>query len=291
MVPRNPSNAWIASEVGSLTLGKRRGRPDGLFPRRHKRASPFGDIEELPIPDRLASRATKTGSKTRDLAEQPGIKHLVESDLDPLAELATGVDADGRERSARLVGPDPLRLRRCGPVGWRCVGQSQNLDGTEYAPRVRKIDHHGSARVCSHQFRSQHVNIGLLELNPHRVIGWGELERINQRSEVEARSAGDHNVALACDRRIEDLVSGPLELRSGVFLRRVGHIDKVVGESVAGSCVGLCRTDVHPAKHLHRVDREDLCAKAVSDRLRQIGLPGRSGPEDGVDAQAGTPSR
>ena len=108
---------------------------------------------------------------------------------------------------------------------------------------------------------------------------------------MEAGASGDHNRSGRRLDPIEDIDPGSLEFRDRVFICWIGDVDEVVDESLPGTGIRLRRSDVHPAEHLHRVDRENLCSDSVGDRLGNLGLPGCGGAEYGDDVQTRIPSR
>ena len=108
---------------------------------------------------------------------------------------------------------------------------------------------------------------------------------------MQTGTAGDHDDPA---RRLDAVENGharSLELGDRVLLGGVGDVDEVIPESFLGVRVRFGRADVHAAKHLHRVDRQDLRPDAVGDRLSDLGLPGCGGAEYGDDAQTIVPSR
>ncbi len=108
---------------------------------------------------------------------------------------------------------------------------------------------------------------------------------------MQTGPAGDHDDPSRRFDAVENGRARSLELGHRVLLGRVGDVDEVIPESLPSVRVRFRRADVHAAKHLHRVDRQDLRPDAAGDRLSDLGLPGCGGAEDGDDTQTSVPSR
>ena len=291
MVPWNPANARIPSEVCSLPLGERGRCPDGFGASRIEIAAAIHYGKQFSVSHSLPGRPTQTRGQACDLLNQPRIQHRVESPFDPAADDHSRVDPDGRERPNRSVRPYRLGFVGGGTFARRCTGEAKNLYGPQHSSRVCQVNDISCLRVGRQEFAPQFAVGGNLEFGSEFQVGWWEVKRINQRAEVQALSRRQSRRPVQCIGLAKKGGPGRLEVRNGVLLGGVGNIDHPIPKSAPRCRIRLRRSNIHTDEHLHRVDREDLGSQSLCDQLGQLRLACSRGPENGDDAQSRVPSR
>jgi hypothetical protein len=122
-----------------------------------------------------------------------------------------------------------------------------------------------------------------LEFGPQVGVGAGELEVLEHRPHVQARTADQQRHPAPSGDGLDRGPRDPLVLGD---TRRFGHIPEV--QRVVRHALPLLRAqlggpDVHAAVELHRVGVDDLAAQTVGQGEAEGGLAGRRGPDDRHD--------
>ena len=118
-------------------------------------------------------------------------------------------------------------------------------------------------------------------------VGAGEDEVVEDRADVQRRSAGQHRYDLRVDAVVDRCPGQLLELGHGRGLGDVEDVEQVMRYAVALRRTDLRRTDVHAAIDLHRVRVHHLAAEAFAQGNGQVGLTGGGGADDRDDEWIG----
>jgi hypothetical protein len=142
---------WIASKEGSLPLGKRHGGPDCPLPAFFERYVPGDDRQELLIPDRLLRRSTHRCTEAGYLVDEAVIKHVVKPGCRSPLHVGPRVDADADERASWCVLTHGDGFGRLHAARRGISGEPVDLDRSQNAARIGKVNDLACAWVCLHQ--------------------------------------------------------------------------------------------------------------------------------------------
>ena len=140
------------------------------------------------------------------------------------------------------------------------------------------------------QLLDQGLTLGRLQLGTELGIGGSEAEGIDERPEMETRSAGDDH-----DRRrgfSQQFPAQSTKSSNGELLARVGDVDEMMRDAPALQDRRFGGPDVHAPVDLHRVDGEDLSLEMLRQAYGCLGLACCGWPQQGQEpGQTGLPTR
>jgi hypothetical protein len=105
-------------------------------------------------------------------------------------------------------------------------------------------------------------------------VGW-EIERVDQCPEMQAGASHDQRRCSLIGQRSQHRPSLSLELGHTEPDLRIDQIDHVMRNSSLIRGGRFSRPDVHPAIHLHGVDRDHMGAEILCESKGQATLSGR----------------
>src|ERR1700758_1601262 len=120
----------------------------------------------------------------------------------------------------------------------------------------------------------------LFQPSADRGVRGGKRPVVEQRLDVEHRTADDHGHRAAPNDRLDARCRAALVARDGSGLGDIQDVQLVVGDATALFDGQLRGADVHAAVELHRVCVHDLAANSFRDCERQLGLARACGPDD-----------
>jgi len=123
----------------------------------------------------------------------------------------------------------------------------------------------------------------LLQAAPDLRIRRGDLEPVQQGTDVQAGAADDDGPCAACAHLCDVLPCVPLVARDGGVLVDVEHVELVVRHPAPLGDGQLGGPDVHPAVQLHGVGVDHLPAEPLRERDAKVGLAGGGRADDGDD--------
>ena len=159
----------------------------------------------------------------------------------------------------------------------RLAGELADFERAHDAASVAGQDLFGRLGIALREHGMQGRRAPLLELGrpagPHVGVGTREVERVDDRADVERRSP-DHDRRHAATQAVgHDVAGHALELRDAARLGDVQDVEEVMGHAAALVGRRLGRADVHAAVQLHRVGVDHFrVAEPAGERDGEIGL-------------------
>ena len=213
------------------------------------------------------------------LGLEAGIEHGLETAVDPRRQLgARAIQPDGH------VGPwwaaPGLETRQ------RLPGQEPHLEGAIHPLPVRGVEAPGGRRVHARQRRMALGDRNRIDARASPVAFrftrplLHAVERSRERCQVQPRSAAhDRHPAARADRgdRLPGLGG---EIRRGVPLSHVDHVEQMVGHALPLLGGRFRGADLEPAIHLSRVRDHDLAVQLLGDLDGDLGLADGGRPRD-----------
>ena len=165
------------------------------------------------------------------------------------------------------------------------TGQLDDLERPGDAPAVEGVHSCGGVGILLGQSGEGCGDIGLdscLHGRANRGVGRRELQRVDDRAEVQARSTDQEDRDAVCPQRLDRCPGPRLEPLNGAFLLDVEQVDHVVWDRCLLHIGGLGRSDVHTAIDGESIDGHD---RGVGSRGRLHCQPGlaRTGRTDECD--------
>lgn len=292
MTPRQPVYAWISAKERTLPFGQRHRRSNRGGPALLQCLLTGNYRQQLPVPDRLRCQEPQASPQVCDLIQQTGLEHPIEPLLNAFRKCLLRVEPDGYERQHRFVVSNRCCPRRCRTLRRRQARETLDLQRTYNTPRIGEIDVFTGVGVDIFEHLPARLDREIVQaLAELGVIRW-ELERIDNRTEVQTRASTDHGDDASFAEVCDDASRRPLKLGDRHVLTRIGDIYEVMRDPFPHRRARFRRPDVHTAVHLHRVNGNDLTAASGGDLNRQCRLPRRGGTDDGDRSQdASLPSR
>ena len=179
--------------------------------------------------------------------------------------------------------------------GQRTAGQDVHLERAHQALAIARLNPRGRVRIDAAKQRVQPFDpsaVGnALEPRAERGVARGpRKEPARQRSVVQAGAADQDRQAAARGDVADDGRRLARIPRRRVLLGRIGDVDQVMGNALAGGRRHLVGADVEAAVDGRRVTADDLAVEPVGERDAERALAGR-GRTDDRDEPRRVPSR
>jgi len=126
---------------------------------------------------------------------------------------------------------------------------------------LRELGHHGG----------QIGDRALLQLLTNLRIDPGNVEIVNDGAAIQAGTADVEDVMAPGLYLVTRHARRSLEFGDGKFLRRIDHIQQVVGHFVSFSGCRLRRADVHTSVDRHGVNANDFAVTTFASDLMRYG--------------------